>query len=152
MVLKALSKNTIDIYAMSKPIKDSIQLIVWFDLGGAYLQSGMHPEAFQEAKKMIQDFGLSVSKAMIEDMLDSERKKLETLNSDLKDLAKDKKNYEDEILSLEKKIKEAKQKIEQNTQDQINKEMEIKTQTQIKRHPGQIKESRRPATRQECPH
>ncbi len=132
MALKKLSSNTIDVYAKSTSKgDDAIQLAVWFDMGGAYLNSKMHAEAYAEAEKMLQDFALSVSKAMVEEILDNEKKKLSKLQGDLKDLGKQKKGYEDDIAKCEKKIEEAKQKIEQNGKDQGAKESEIKAQEEV---------------------
>lgn len=126
--IKDLSSNTVDVYATAKQSGESTILTVWFDLGGAYLNSSMHGEKIPVVEKMLNEFALSVSKALIEDDLKEQQKILKDLDKDQKGLVKDKGNLEGDIKKFEQKIIDAKEAIKQNLEAQKNKQVEIETQ------------------------
>ncbi len=129
--IKAMSSNTVDIYSTAKQSGENTTLTVWFDLGGAYLNSSMHGDKVAVAEKILNEFALSVSRASIEEDLKEQEKILKKLNGDMKDLKKDKEDYEDEIAKCEKKIAEAKEGIKENAGAQETKTKEIEAQAEV---------------------
>jgi len=126
--IKDLSANTVDVYAITNESGEDVVLTVWFDLGGAYLNSADHAEAYAKGEGLLNSFSNQVIKAQIKDNLDDEEKSLKKLNGDLKDLTKDKKDLEDDIEKYKKKIAEAEKDLAQNASDQTAKKTEIATQ------------------------
>lgn len=126
-----MSSNTVDVYAKVEEKGDNSQLYVAFDLGGAFLSSGSHPDKFDAGDKMLNAFALHVKRNQVKDELKGEEKSLGKLEGDLKNLVKKKGNLEDDIKKYEEKIIQAKKDIEQNIEDQKNKQTEIEGQQKV---------------------
>lgn len=126
--IEEMSSNTVDVYSTLRQNGENTVLTVWFDLGGAFLNSSMHGEKVPVAKKMLNEFALSVSRASVEEDLKEQEKVLKDMEKDLKKLEKDKENLENDIKKYEEKIAQAKEDIKQNLEDQKNKAVEIKEQ------------------------
>jgi hypothetical protein len=90
----------------------------WFELEDQYLNSYNNPDEFDEAQKVLLNFGLEVAKEYTIMELDEEEKTLKKMKSDLKKLAKDKENYEKAIKDYEQKIIDAQADIENNLIEQ----------------------------------
>ncbi len=129
--IKDMSSNTVDVYANVKQTGANTILTVWFDLGGAFLNSEMHGDKVPVAKEMLLNFAGTVSTAALEEEIKEEEKKLKDLQGDQKKLVKDKEGYEKEIEKCEQKIVEAKNSIAQNLEDQKSKETEIQSQMKV---------------------
>ncbi|NJL75385.1 MAG: hypothetical protein HC892_10490 [Saprospiraceae bacterium] len=104
---------------------------VWFDLGGAFLASEQHEEAYQAADQLMRDFASAVGKSMAEDNVKEQEKILKNLEKELEKLGKDKDGYYKKIEEAKKLITEMEQSIEQNLKDQEKKQEEIKAQGQV---------------------
>ena len=127
--IKAFStRNTVDVYADIQESGTSVMVTVFYDLGGAFLNSSEHSEDYVEAEKLMYKFALAFQKTLVEAELKEEEKELKDFNKDLEKLKKDKENYEEDIEDYKQKIEERIKDIEQNVQDQANKEAEIQTQ------------------------
>lgn len=124
-MIKDMSSNTVDVYSTFIQNGDYVDMVVWMDLGGAYLNSEDHPDAMPTFKKMMDEFGVMVKKVSIEDQLKDEENILKKMNNEMDGLVKDKENLESDIAKYEKKIEEAKQKIEENKIAQERKSEEI---------------------------
>jgi len=120
--IKGMSSNTVDVYSKTAQIGDNVELSVWFDLGGAYVSSATHPEAYVLGEKMLTDFSQTVSTAAIEEEIKMEENVMGKMEDDMKSLLKEKLNLEEEIAKCEAKISEAKAKIESNTAAQIEQQ------------------------------
>ncbi len=129
--IKDMSTNTVDVYSSLRQSGDNTILTVWFDLGGAYLNSQMHGDKISIAKKLLNEFALSVSRASVEEDLKEQEKILKDLEKDLKKQKKDKENLEDDIKKYEQKILEAKQAIKENLELQKDTEVKISAQEKI---------------------
>ena len=128
--IEAISANSIDIYTTTVQNGEDTELSVWFNLGGAFLNSNQHAVGYAEAVKLLEDFVLANSAASLEEMVSVEEKQLKKLEGEMKDLKKEKENYEEEIAKCEKKIEESKKGIEQNAVSQREKTTEMETQKQ----------------------
>ncbi len=129
---KPIGNNTVDVYAKIIEQSDkSIQLVVCYDLGGAYLNSSEHKEKFEFFKKMMRDFALNLTNESINEELKQAGKSLENILDKEHDLEKDNKNLNEEITSYTEKINKDKDKIEKNKQDIEVKKKEAEAQQKI---------------------
>lgn len=129
--ISRISDNTIDIYAdINSEQSESSSVAVWFDLGGAFINSVTHTEQANEAKKVLQNFIIEVYQHQAEDFLKAEEKTLGGFEKDLKKLEKDKKDYLKKIEDAKATIAKMEKNIEVNENDQKNKVEEIGAQKQ----------------------
>jgi len=110
--LEGISSNTVDVYALVSERGDDTELSVWFDMGGAYLNSESHPDQYVKAKGMLNDFLGRVSKTYIANLLNEEQKKLKGMEGDLKAIEKSTENSKKDIEKFKEKIAEAEANIE----------------------------------------
>ncbi len=132
MISSLGGNNPIDVYAKVEKVKDGEnKLIVAFDLGGAYLSSSQHSSQFKEAKNMVSDFAIKVTKEAIAGQLKVAEKVLNKLEDNHKDLVDDQKDLEKNIEEYKAKIKKAEEDIIQSKNDQEKKKQEIEAQKKI---------------------
>lgn len=124
----SINDNTIDIYSKAEKLGDDVIFTVWFDLGGAYLSSAAHPTKYPAASDLMSGYIKEVNRFKTSEKLKEEEKKLSGLESDLKDMNRDKENYEKEIKKAEERIADYRSKIEQKVKDQSAKQAEIESQ------------------------
>lgn len=131
-MIKTMGNNPIDIYAKVVKVKDNeVKLIVGYDLGGAYLSSGKHPEQYKEAKKMMYDFAVKMTKEGIAGQLKAAQKAHEKLTDQQEDLEKEQKSLEKDIEDYKAKIKQAEDNIAKNKANQEKKKQEIEAQKKV---------------------
>ncbi len=130
-VIKEMSTNTVDVYSTFIQNGDYVDMVVWFDLGGAFLSSEQHPDAIPTLTKMTDEFGNIVKKAAIEEELKEQETVLKKMSNEFDGLVKDKENLESDIVKFEQKIEEAKKKIEENLVAQERKTEEINGQQKV---------------------
>ena len=126
--IPGLSSNTVDFYTTFYKTGEDSEMTVWCDLGGVYLQSELHNESMTTLNTMLDEFSLQVKQHGIETNLKSQEVVLKKMNNDMNGLVKDKENLEADIVRYEKKIEEARQKIEENILAQEMKTKEIQNQ------------------------
>ncbi len=129
--IKDMSSNTVDVYAKVMKKENDSELVVWFDLGGAFLSSQNHPDRYPVAVGMLEKFQLSVSRTAMEDAIKVQEGLLKKMNNDLDGLKKEESNQESDIAKYEKKIEEAKQKIVEAQAAQKTKSSEIEDQQRM---------------------
>ncbi len=130
--IKEMGNNTIDIYARFDVKKDGeVELIVAFDLGGAYLSSSAHADKYKIAEKIMHDFSVKMTTSALNDLVKTQQKALDKLNGQQKDLEKDNKNMNSDIADYQNKIKKDQDAIENNKSDQAKKQTEISNQQKI---------------------
>lgn len=122
--------NTIDIFMQSNESGEDLELAVWFDLGGAYLNSSEHPDAYLEAEKFLMRFALFVAREKTNVELDTENKAMSKLESLLKRLERDNERYHREIELAKEKIRQNESNIETNIveQEETRKLIELQIQ------------------------
>ncbi len=126
-----MSGNTVDVYSKVMERNEDTELLVWFDLGGAYLSKATHPDAFTVATKMLKEFELTVSTAALEEQIKEQEGVIKKMNNDLEGLKKDQTDAEAAIKKFEEKIEEAKAKIEASKTAQKTKADEIVGQKDV---------------------
>ncbi|MFK7936506.1 MAG: hypothetical protein AB8G22_23525 [Saprospiraceae bacterium] len=130
--IEKMSDNVVDVYSkLEKGTDNQTIMTVWYDLGGAYVDSETHPEQAVVAQQMLQDFVFKANKELAEAVVKAEEKELKVLNDDLKKLEKQNANHHDDIRKAEEKIAQLKADIESNLQDQKMKKEEIGGQEEV---------------------
>lgn len=129
--IRSLSDNTVDVYTRFDRGGNGMLVTMWFDLGGAYLSSETHEEAYEQGEQLMRDFADAVRKSMAEDNVKEQEKALKMLNKDLERLEKENDQYNKKIEEAEALIKEMKANIEQNKKDQTAKQQEIDAQEKV---------------------
>ncbi len=107
-----------NIYVRFVQVGNNVAFHSWFELDDEYLNSYNNPDEFDEAQKVLLNFGLEVAKEYTIMELDDEEKTLKKMKNDLKKLAKDKENYEKAIKDYEQKIIDAQADIANNIIEQ----------------------------------
>lgn len=120
--IKDMSENTVDIYARFDPA----QITVWFDLGGAYLSSSIHPDRYPAVGKMLSAYYLVLSKELAKADVKLKEDELKTLRNDLKKLENENKDYNETIKKAKEAIAKAEKDIEANQQQQAARQQSIK--------------------------
>ena len=123
--------NSIDLYSRIDEGKNHTTFITWFDLGGAYLNSSDHRDAYKEAEKILLRFALDVMKTVINEELEDEEDNLKKVETKLSKLKKDNKKYHNEIEKAKEKIARMEKNIIKNEADQEKTVAEIKKQQEI---------------------
>lgn len=121
-IIKDMSDNTVDVYAQFDPAV----VTVWFNLGGAYLSSAMHPERYPAVQNILSAYYLSVSKELTKMDLKKKEDELKSLKGDLKKLESQNKDFNDAIKKAKDTIAKAEKDIEANLQQRKDKEQAIK--------------------------
>lgn len=131
-MIKTMGNNPIDIYTkIIKVSNTEVKLIAGFDLGGAYLTSSKHPEQYKEAKRMVNDFAVKMTKEGIAGQLKAAQKIHEKLADQQSDLVKDQKSLEKDIEDYKAKIKKAEDDIVKNKAAQEKKKQEVEAQKKV---------------------
>ncbi len=120
--------NTVDIYAKFQQVGENVSATVWYDLGGAYLSSDMHPDKSQEGQKFLMYYAIAVAVEMTKIELEEEEKKKKNMEKDLASLIKKKEGYLKDIENAKQLIREREAMIEQNIKDQETMNDTIKDQ------------------------
>lgn len=137
--ISEISDNTIDVYSQLIESGKRVELIVWMDLGGAFLSTYDHPQKAQNGEAFIIKFATEMEKKRVDNFRKQQEDKLGDLRGNLKDMEKDKGKMEKDIEEYEKKIEEARKKIEENVANQATKEAEIKAQEEYVNKVKEIK-------------
>lgn len=129
--MKEVSANTFDLYA--KVInKGKVQKLVLFvDLGGAYLNTQMHPDKYKIFESRLLEFGKSVLKNNYKQKLEEAEKVLKTLEKEKKDLLDEESKSLKNIEDCKNTIKKEEENIAANKKKQGEKEKQISDQQKI---------------------
>ena len=129
--MKLISSNTVDVYAVFTPIQNGTRLIVWYDLGGTYLNSAAHGEKASSGKKILYDFALAVKKEQALAQIKEEEEKMKQVKDDFEKLAKDEKDFLKTIEELKAKIAKLEGEVKESKSNQTQKQAELKTQQKL---------------------
>ncbi len=120
--------NTIDVYAKFTDIGENVNATIWFDLGGAFLNSEDHGDKYNEGEKFLMKFALELAITKTEAELKEEEKEQKNLEKKLSGLKKDRERYLKAIEDAKQKIALNEANIEQNIKDQAFTSEEIENQ------------------------
>ena len=124
--------NPVDVYAkIEEAGTNNTLLTVWFDLGGAYLNSTDHNEKYAFGEKIVMQFTKDVSMAATQKEIDEEEKKFKKQESKLKSTVGDKDDLLKNIENYKAKIKKAEEEIIKNDQSQKDQQKAIEDQREV---------------------
>jgi hypothetical protein len=132
ILIKEWGNNPVDIYAaFDESKKDkTIRMAVAVDLGGAYLEN-QDKEKSRYMEKLVKEFALKMTKAPIEESIKQNQKMLSKMEDQQRDLEKEKKHLENDIISYKGKISKAEKETGIKEVEIEKKKEEIKTQQKV---------------------
>ncbi len=129
--MEELGVNTADIYAVFKETEEGMNMIVFVNLGGAYLSSSLHGDQAKFMEELIRKFAIEEAKDAIEEQIDAQDKILSGLESDQKSLEKENEDLHHAIEDYNDKIKKAEGDIKTNEKNQTDKKAAIEAQKTV---------------------
>ncbi|MDX1349503.1 MAG: hypothetical protein R3279_04610 [Putridiphycobacter sp.] len=125
--LKEVGDNTFDAYAKVEDMtKGGVTMSVQIDLGGAYLNSKIHPAEYKVFEKKLYDFAVKTAKDVIEEEAKEQEKVQKDQEGELEDIKSEIEKQNDAITAAKKAIADAEDAIKSAKQDKAKKEEEIK--------------------------
>ncbi|MCO5232284.1 MAG: hypothetical protein LC105_10320 [Chitinophagales bacterium] len=131
VLLTSVSENTVDMYTVLTQQKEGIQMRTFVDLGGVFLSSAGHPQAFAAMETILIDFARAQLVSKVDGDINTEAKHLKTLETELKNLGKQNDSYHKDIANNKTNISKQEQAMSKNEVDQKSKEQQISIQQQI---------------------
>jgi hypothetical protein len=123
--------NLLNVYSMSEPVAEGAKLLVWIDMGGAFLSSSAFPNEYPGSIKFLQGFAHQVEVNLINIDLDNQTKQLSKFESNLSKLQRENENLLKVIEDSKKRIAEAELDIVKNLQEQEMAQKEIESQQEM---------------------
>lgn len=126
--LPSISTNTVDIYTLFIPIQNGTRLVVFYDLGGAFLNSELHNSGTAAGQKIIYDFALKIKQDQAQANIEMQAETLRKLEKEMKKIAKEEASFKKTIEDLKKEIAKLEAKVKDNKKAQAEKKKAIETQ------------------------
>lgn len=126
--LEKVSENTIDLYTSFTEVPGGTNVSVWFDLGGAYLSSGLERSKTEEAKKVLQNYGHAISKYLAKEDWDMQVKNLDEMGKSLKKMQGTQSDLQKKIEELKAEMMTLEAELQQNLSEQQNQQNVMKAQ------------------------
>jgi len=123
--------NTVDVYAKTEKQGENVEVQMWVDLGGAFLNSREHPNRYTEGEKLLLRFALEVAREKMRLDIEAQEDLLKDMNRDMERLASQKERSERQIERAKETIRKAKADIEQNLQEQADMQTKIAEQEKL---------------------
>jgi len=131
--IMGVSSNTVDLYWTIESRGSGSSLTIWTDLGGAFVNSSEHDQAYEGLSVMLTGFEKQLNVENIKLELKSEEVELKELGKKLARLEKLNDKYHKEIEDWNRKIVETEEKIEVNILDQTDMRSAIDQQENVVR-------------------
>lgn len=107
--------DPISIYSTFNEESNGTEAYIWFQLSDTeFLSSRKYENAYTEAKRIVDNFGIAVKQEVARDELEGEEKILSGFERDMKKLQKENENLHSTIEKAEKSIEKARETIEKN--------------------------------------
>lgn len=129
--LNSVSDNSVDMYTTLTQEKDGVRIKTFVDLGGAFISSADHNQAFNAMEAVLKDFAKEQLTLKVGDDVKSEEKHLKKLQSELKQLEKANSKFHNDISKNKDNIRNEELAIKKNEMDQKSKEEQISLQEEI---------------------
>lgn len=128
--IKAFGNNLVDVYAQTEQKAGGVELKVFFDLGGAFLNSSNHPDQYKAAEDIIRKFAREEAVATVGIQIAAAQKLLDVKIKEYDNLVRQDSALSKKIRDSQAIIKQAEtdQKAVRVNQDTKKKDMEIQQQ------------------------
>lgn len=123
--------SKVDVYARFTERGSNSTMLIWVDLGTAFIGSKENPKEYDGLMDFMKDFKLQATKFAIQKELDQTDKDLKKMQKELEGLYKDNQKMHDDIKKAEERIAKAKEDIKTNLKDQEGKKLEIDKQMEL---------------------
>ena len=123
--------NTVDVYSTFVESGESTTVTVWFDLGGAYVNSSEFRDKYDEAEKIVLKYALQVAHDQTAIQLKDAQDDMKKMERNQRGLEKDNKNLHDDIENYKAKIAKAEANVEKNLKDQEDSRVKIEVQKKL---------------------
>ncbi len=111
--------DPVDVYATFENSGDGVDAFIWFRLSKSdFLNSTDYGNAFQEAKRVVNNFGLALRQVVLKKKLDEANKLFEEYKSEMEDLKEENKDLHQTIKESKEAIAKAEKGIEKNLKEQ----------------------------------
>ncbi len=124
----AISSNLMDIYATFTERNKQTEIIVWVDLGGAFLARRQHPDKIDAFEQWLNEFGRRARVRKIELEQEAEELVFKDQKKEFDKLIKEEERLKKEIAEAEQRINQAKKELEVNNANQNNRRQEMERQ------------------------
>jgi hypothetical protein len=133
IVIPSITDGSMDVYARAEKINElEVKFIVAYNLGGAYISSGLSNKmAYDAAYKMVKDFARKMTKDAIAEKLKSAQKAFDKLKMQQKELEEKNSDLNKDIENYKYKIQKAEEDITTNKNEQEKKKAEIDAQRKV---------------------
>ena len=129
--IKNISDNTIDIYTKFSQASNGVDMVVAFDLGGAWLAKSTHVQQYKAAEKILYNFALEQSKAAVGNNVSEAQKELQKREKNLESLKKENEGLKKDIERYKESIEKAEKSIKENEKKQKEAETAIQEQQKV---------------------
>lgn len=129
--VRAIGKESVDLYANFEKGGSGTVVAVWFKKDGSFIASENSGSDYDGASSMMKDFANAIGKSMAEDNVEDQEDVLKGFEKDLKKLEKDNDSYHKKIADAKALIAEMEDSIKQNLKDQEAKSKEIEAQEKV---------------------
>jgi hypothetical protein len=130
--LPTISSNLVDVYAtFTDKGNNNTEVVVWADLGGAFLSAQDHPEKVEPFRSWLNTFGRKTRVRKVEIEQETEEAKLKDLNKDYTRLQKDQDRLNKDIADYQQKLADAQKNLEINKAAQATRQQEVMNQQKV---------------------
>lgn len=126
--IPAISTNLLDIYATFTERNKQTEIIVWIDLGGAFLARRQNPDKIDAFEQWLSEFGRRTRVRKIELEQEAEELVFKDQKKEFDKLIKEEERLKKEIADAEQRINQAKKELEVNNANQNNRRQEMERQ------------------------
>lgn len=126
--IPAISTSLIDIYATFTERNKQTEIIVWVDLGGAFLARRQNPDKIDAFEQWLSEFGRRTRVRKIEVEQEAEELVFKDQKKEFDKLIKEEERLKKEIADAEQRINQAKKELEVNNANQNNRRQEMERQ------------------------
>lgn len=126
--METISNNTVDLYSQYLKTGKITNLVVWFNLGGAYLNPKQHADKVAAARQILTDYHERLQQKLLEIQLEKEAEILDDLTDELDDMADEESDLEKEIRKAEETIEKARAELEEVRKKKVRLQEQVKDQ------------------------
>ncbi|HYV95660.1 MAG TPA: hypothetical protein VE978_28055 [Chitinophagales bacterium] len=130
-VIKQLGDDPVDVYSITTQQQKGVQMEVFFNLGGVYLNSKDNTNRFEIAQRMIHDFARQEATIAVQNQIEDAQKVLGEKSREQSDLVRQNASLHKKIKDCEQTIKDSEEGIRQNEKKQTAKQKEIEDQQKV---------------------
>jgi chromosome segregation ATPase len=130
-VIKQLGNDPLDVYSITTQQDKGVQMEVFFNSGGVYLNSKDNTNSFEIAQRMIHDFAKQEAALAVQNQIDDAQKLLTEKSREQNDLVRQNASLHKKIKDCEQTIKDSEEGIKKNEKQQTDKQKEIEEQQKV---------------------